>query len=207
MISCRIAAYFGLLKICKPQEGETVVISGAAGAVGCLVGQIAKIKCCLVIGFAGSDDKCKALKDEYQFDHAFNYKTENIVECLKGAAPNGVDCYFDNVGGQLSSLIISRMKHFGRIAVCGNISQYNSIEEPKVSSFLNHMIVKELKMEGFLLYRWADEYMNGINHILCWLEEGKLKYDETITKGFENLPKAFIGMFRGNNFGKTVVEI
>lgn len=127
--SLRNTAYFGFLEICQPKKGEVVAITGAAGAVGMIVGQIAKIKGCSVIGFAGSNDKCEWLKTELGFDHVINYKSENLKQQLQAAAPNGIDCYFDNVGGELSSLIISHMNTFGRVSVCGSISAYNTINE------------------------------------------------------------------------------
>ncbi|KAG8228102.1 hypothetical protein J437_LFUL000104 [Ladona fulva] len=200
-------AYFGLLEICKPKEGETVVVTGAAGAVGSLVGQIAKIKGCRAIGFAGSDTKCKWLKDELKFDAAFNYKKVCVKDALKEAAPNGVDCYFDNVGGQISSDIILHMNPNGRIAVCGAISSYNDEEAPKVTAIQLPMIVHQLKMEGFVVHRWNSRWNEGIMQNLQWIKEGKLKYSETITKGFENMPNAFIGMLRGENVGKAIVKI
>nr|CAD7577525.1 unnamed protein product [Timema californicum] len=179
-------AYFGFLEICRPQPGEVVVVSGAAGAVGSLVGQIAKLKGCKVIGFAGTDDKVRWLKEELNFDEAFNYKTENPTLVLKQAAPEGVDCYFDNAGGELSSSILNRMNQGGRIAVCGSTSSYNAVNKlPSAPVVQPALISKELKMEGFT---------------------GKLKYRETVTEGFENMPKAFIGMLRGENTGKAVVK-
>lgn len=200
-------AHFGFLEICQPKAGETVVVTGAAGAVGCIVGQIAKIKGCNVIGFAGSDEKCKWLTNDLGFDYAFNYKTENIVESLKNSAPNGVDCYFDNVGGEISSAIISQMNKYGRISVCGSISTYNSVEVQKAPLLQPFFVRNELKMEGFMVFRWASRYMEGLQQNLKWTQEGKIKYKETRTKGFENTPQAFIDMLRGKNFGKALVEI
>ncbi|KAG8228085.1 hypothetical protein J437_LFUL000084 [Ladona fulva] len=200
-------AYFGLLEICKPKEGETVVVTGAAGAVGSLVGQIAKIKGCKAIGFAGSDTKCKWLKDELKFDAVFNYKKISVKDALKEAAPNGVDCYFDNVGGQMSSDIIHSMNPNGRIAVCGAISSYNDEEAPKVTAIQIPMIFHQLKMEGFVVHRWNSRWNEGIMQNLQWIKEGKLKFNETVTEGFDNMPKAFIGMLKGENIGKAVVKV
>ncbi|KAL0272574.1 UNVERIFIED_CONTAM: hypothetical protein PYX00_005493 [Menopon gallinae] len=200
-------AYFGFLEICKPVAGETVVVSGAAGAVGSHVGQIAKIKGCRVIGIAGSDEKVKWLEEELKFDKAINYKTADVVKEIKKAAPNGVDCYFDNVGGTISSKVISQMNHMGRIAVCGSVSAYNCEFNnlPEAPIIQPSMILNQLKMEGFVVYRWSDRWVEGIKQNVEWIKLGKLKYKETITKGFENLPKAFIGMLKGDNFGKAVV--
>jgi len=201
-------AYFGLLEICKPKEGETVVVTGAAGAVGSIVGQIAKLKGCKVIGFAGTQEKCDYLKKELGFDYAFNYKTDNIKESLKKAAPKGVDCYFDNVGGEISSQIISHMNLYGRISVCGSISTYNSKNlNLELAPILQpHMVFQQLKMEGFIVTRWADRWFEGINQNLKWIGEGKLKYTETVTEGFLNMPQAFFDMLNGKNTGKAIVK-
>jgi len=200
-------AYFGLLDICQPQPGEVVLVSGAAGAVGSVVGQIAKVKGCTVIGFAGTEAKVNYLKDELGFDFAFNYKTTDIAEALKSAAPEGVDCYFDNVGGEFANVAIKNMKHKGRICVVGGISQYNASVPSKVADTTIDFIVKEIKMQGMMVYskpmkRWYDE---AFKDIVSWIEEGKIKYKETVTKGLENAPGAFMGMLRGANTGKAVV--
>nr|CAD7408565.1 unnamed protein product [Timema cristinae] len=203
----RNTAYFGFLEICRPQPGEVVVVSGAAGAVGSLVGQIAKLKGCKVIGFAGTDDKVRWLKEELNFDEAFNYKTENPTLVLKQAAPEGVDCYFDNAGGELSSAILNRMNQGGRIAVCGSTSSYNAVNKLPLAPVVQPALIsKELKMEGFTVKRWNDRWQEGIKQNIKWIKEGKLKYRETVTEGFENMPKAFIGMLRGENTGKAVVK-
>ncbi|XP_058831166.1 prostaglandin reductase 1-like [Topomyia yanbarensis] len=198
-------AYFGFLEICKPVVGETVVVSGAAGAVGSLVGQIAKIKGCQVIGIAGTDEKCEWLKS-IGFDHTINYKTADIGEELKKAAPKGVDCYFDNVGGKITEIVCGQMNVFGRISVCGTISNYNS-EAAKVTDPQRDYVWKQLKQEGFLVYRWKARYMEGIEQNLKWIQEGKLKYHETVTEGFENMPDGFIGMLTGGNTGKAVIKV
>ncbi|XP_077291532.1 prostaglandin reductase 1-like [Arctopsyche grandis] len=201
-------AYFGLLDLCQPKAGETVVVTGAAGAVGCHVGQIAKIKGCTVIGFAGTEAKCKWLKDEMGFDYAFNYKIVNADRALSECAPKGIDCYFDNVGGELSSIIINKMNLHGRIAVCGAISTYNEdiSQLPKVSILQPTFVFKQLKMEGFIVNRWNSRWTEGINQNLQWIKEGKLKYRETVTDGFENMFDAFVGMLRGENVGKAIVK-
>nr|XP_029717545.1 prostaglandin reductase 1-like [Aedes albopictus] len=198
-------AYFGLLELCSPKKGETVVVSGAAGAVGNHVGQIAKNLGCRVVGIAGSDAKCQWLKD-LGFDEAINYKTANIFGELKKAAPKGVDMYFDNVGGQISETVIKLMNLHGRIAVCGTISNYNTAVE-KVTDPLRQMVFKQLKMEGFVVWRWNDRWMEGIEANLKWISEGKLKWHETVTDGFDNLPIAFMDMLKGGNTGKAVVKI
>jgi prostaglandin reductase 1 len=197
-------AYFGLLKICDPKPNETVVVSGAAGAVGSMVGQIAKIKGCKVVGIAGSDDKCAWLK-ELGFDEMINYKTENVKEALKKAAPNGVDCYFDNVGGEISSIVTEQMNLFGRISVCGTISNYNS-KPIQVSDPQWIFVQMQLKQEGFIVYKWEDDWMEGVNANLKWMQEGRIKVQETVTVGFEKMPHAFIDMLKGGNTGKAVVK-
>lgn len=200
-------AYFGLKEICKPKPGETIVVTGAAGAVGSHVGQIGKMLGCRVIGFAGSDDKCEYLTKELGFDCAFNYKTVNIKTALKTGAPNRVDCYFDNVGGEISSTIINYMNKYGRVAVCGSISSYNDTSLPKVTILQPAIVLKELKIEGFLVDRWINRWDEGINANLNWLQNGKLKYQEKIYYGFENMVDALVGLLKGENTGKAVVKI
>lgn len=202
-------AYFGFFDICKPKPGEVVVITGAGGAVGSLVGQLAKLKGCQVIGFAGSDDKCTWLKNELGFDYAFNYKKVNADEELRAAAQNGVDCYFDNVGGELSTIILGHMREFGRIVVCGSISTYNLplADWPKVPVSQPIFIVRQLTMEGFLVSRYVDRWLEGITKLLEWIDQGKIKYHETITEGLENTPEAFIDLLRGKNIGKAIVKV
>lgn len=200
------SAYYGFLDICKPQEGEVVAVSAAAGAVGQIVGQLAKIKGCKVIGFAGTDEKCYKLESELGFDKAINYKNENVKELLKAAAPDGIDCYFDNVGGTLSSIVIDQMRMFGRISVCGAITSYNdqTVMVPAFTTFHR----RNLKMEGFMNYRWINQWMDeGMQQMLKWIQEGKIKCPETVTVGFENTPQAFLDVFKGLNFGKAVVKI
>jgi len=199
-------AYFGFLEICQPKAGQTVVVSGAAGAVGSLVGQIAKIKGCTVIGFAGTDDKVAWLK-EIGYDCAYNYKTTTIEDALKEAAPKGVDCYFDNVGGEMSMAVLRAMNLRGRISVCGAISTYNSKEVSSNMDILHLCIVKELMIEGFLVHRWAKEFETGIKAMAGWLMSKKLVARQTIVDGFENTPKAFAGLFDGTNTGKMVVKL
>lgn len=202
-------AYFGFLEICDPKPGDVVVVSGAAGAVGSHVGQIAQLKGCKVIGFTGSDEKVKWLVDELRFDAAFNYKTTDVVEALKQSTPEGVDCYFDNVGGALSSAVISQMRFRGRISVCGSISSYNTdiSKLPQAPDIQRTVLRKELKMEGFSVKYWNGRWDEGIKQNLQWIKEGKLVYRETVTEGFENMTKAFIGMLRGENIGKAVVKV
>ncbi|CAH1977913.1 unnamed protein product [Acanthoscelides obtectus] len=200
-------AYFGFLELCQPKPGETVFVTGAAGAVGSLVGQIAKIKGCKVVGIAGSDEKGKWLTDELGFDHFINYKTDDIVKKIKECAPNGIDCYFDNVGGEISSKILLNMNTFGRISVCGAISGYNETSSPKATIVQYPVTMNQLRMEGFIAHRWLDRWFEGIQQNMKWIEEGKLKYRETVTHGFENMYSAFADMLRGGNTGKAIVKV
>lgn len=199
-------ARFGFLEICDPKEGETVVVTGAGGAVGSIVGQIAKIKGCKVIGFAGCDEKCKWLEDYLGFDKAINYKASNAEEQLRQAAPDGIDCFFDNVGGTLGHMINEQMRLFGRISICGAISTYND-EDVMIPAFKTFHR-RNLKMEGFNVHvRWSNRWMEGIEGNLKWLQEGKIKFHETLTEGFENMPTAFIDLFRGANTGKAIIRV
>ncbi|GAB1862134.1 Prostaglandin reductase 1 [Camponotus japonicus] len=201
-------AYFGLMEICKPKPGEVIVISGAAGAVGAHVGQIAKNLGLTVIGICGSDEKCKWL-EELGFDAAINYKAAPIAPTLRKFAPQGIDCYFDNVGGDISTTVIYQMRLFGRIAVCGSISTYNadSSSLPKSTVLQPVILFNQLKMEGFIVRRWVKRWNEGIEQNLRWIREGKLHYRETVTKGFENMFDAFIGMLNGKNIGKAIVQV
>ncbi|KAL1509775.1 hypothetical protein ABEB36_004460 [Hypothenemus hampei] len=201
------SAYFGFLELCKPKQGETVVVSGAAGAVGSHVVQIAKIKGCTVIGIAGSDEKGKWLTEELGLDYFINYKTQNIEEELKKAAPNGIDCYFDNVGGEISTTVLNQMNIFGRVSNCGSISGYNATEVPKVPSPYFAIVGKQLTLQGFIVTTWRDRWLEGIHANLKWIQEGKLKYRETITEGFGNMFTAFTDMLQGKNVGKAIVKV
>lgn len=204
-----VSAYFGFLEICQPKPGETVVVTGAAGAVGSLVGQIAKIKGCKVIGFAGSDEKVNWLEKELGFDKAVNYKTANIENALKAAAPNGVDCYFDNVGGEISTIIMNQMNELGRVTICGCISVYNEDlnKLPKGEMLQPMILFKELKIEGFIIWRKFQRWNEGFSQIVEWIKNGQLKPKEHVTEGFDKLYDAFIGMLNGQNMGKAVVKI
>ncbi|XP_078588073.1 prostaglandin reductase 1-like [Branchiostoma floridae x Branchiostoma japonicum] len=202
-----MTAYYGLMKLCEPKEGETVFVNGAAGAVGSLVGQIAKIKGCRAVGSAGTDAKVAWLKD-LGFDAAFNYKTVSSLDAaLKEAAPNGIDCYFDNVGADFSSTVLNHMNLFGRVSICGSISTYNDNEPAKGPYPFVTILFKQLTVTGFIVTRWIKEWPKGMEQMVQWIKEGKLKYREHVTEGFENMPKAFIGMLVGENTGKAVVKL
>jgi NADPH-dependent curcumin reductase CurA len=203
-----LAAYFGLLDIGKPKQDETVVVSGAAGAVGTIVGQIAKIYRCRVIGIAGSDKKTKYLIDELGFDTAINYRTvPNLRNALKEACPNGVDIYFDNVGGDISDAVLSLINNNARIPLCGQISQYNETHIPTGPRIQLRLITFSALMKGFLVHNYEDRFDEGIRQLADWLKEKKLKYTENVVEGLENTPGAFIGLFAGENLGKQLVKV
>jgi NADPH-dependent curcumin reductase CurA len=204
-----LTAYFGLLDICNPTPGETVVVSGAAGAVGSLVGQIAKIKGCRAVGIAGGDDKVAYLTDELGFDAAFNYKTvTDYFKKLKELCPKGIDVYFDNVGGEITDAVFRLINTRARISVCGEISQYN-LEQREMGPriILVSLLVKQAKAEGFLVFQFADRYAEGLKQMAEWLKQGKLKYREDIEHGIENAPRAFMEMLKGRNTGKQLVKV
>ncbi|MBY0502380.1 MAG: NADP-dependent oxidoreductase [Bryobacteraceae bacterium] len=203
-----LTAYFGLLDICKPMRGETVVVSGAAGAVGSIVGQIARLKGCNVVGIAGSDDKVKWLTSELGFDSAYNYKTSpNHYEKLKDLCSKGIDCYFDNVGGAITDAVFGLLNPNARIAICGQISQYNNTEAELGPRNLSQILVKTATVRGFLVMQYLDQAREALIEMGGWLREGKLKYRETFVDGLENAPAAFLGLLRGDNTGKMLVRV
>jgi NADPH:quinone reductase len=202
-----LTAYFGLLDIGKPKEGETVVVSGAAGAVGMTVCQIAKIKGCRTVGIAGSDEKNQYLRDELGVDEVVNYKTAEIREALKEASPNGVDVYFDNVGGEVSDAVLPLLNNGARIIICGQISIYNLDKLDVGLRPQPYLLVNSALMQGFIIKVYAPRFSEGVMQLARWLAEGKLKYAETIVEGFENTPQAFIGLFTGDNLGKQIVKV
>lgn len=202
-----LTAYFGLLKLTEPKEGETVVVSGAAGAVGSVVGQIAKIKGCRVVGIAGADEKNAYLRDELGFDATINYKQGDVAASLGAACPDGVDVYFDNVGGEISDAVLRLINHGARISICGQISMYNlekPDEGPRVQPLL---LTNSARMQGFIVSDFAADFAEGREQLTQWFSEGKLKYAENIVEGFENTPDAFLGLFEGDNTGKQLVKV
>jgi NADPH-dependent curcumin reductase CurA len=203
-----LTAYFGLLDIGRPQPNETVVVSGAAGAVGTIVGQIAKIHGCRAVGISGSDKKCKYLTDKLEFDAAINYRTSpDLKKALEAACLNGVDIYFDNVGGDISDAVLSLINNNARIPLCGQISLYNERHIPVGLRIQPQLLTHSALMRGFLVRNYADRFDEGTRQLADWLKEGKLKYAENIVEGLENAPKAFIGLFTGENLGKQLVKI
>ncbi len=202
-----LTAYFGLMHIGKPKAGETVVVSGAAGAVGMVVGQIAAIQGCYVVGIAGSDEKTKLLKEEFDFDDAINYKTApDMRKAIAEACPKGVDIYFDNVGGEISDAVISNINFHARIPLCGQISLYNTTETPMGPRLQPMLLTRSVLMQGFIIVNFKSEFPEGIKQLATWVKEGKLKSTETIEHGFEKLPEALLGLFKGDNTGKMIVE-
>jgi len=203
-----LTAYFGLVEIGQPQINETVVVSGAAGAVGTIVGQIAKIHGCHVLGIAGSDKKTRYLIDELGFDTAINYRTApHLRKALKEACPDGVDIYFDNVGGDISDAVISLINKFARIPLCGQISLYNETQIPTGPRIQPRLLTYSALMKGFIVHNYADRFDEGIRQLADWLKEKKLKYAENVVEGLENASKAFIGLFAGENLGKQLVKV
>jgi NADPH-dependent curcumin reductase CurA len=202
-----LTAYFGLIDICQPNAGETVLVSGAAGAVGSIVGQIAKIHGCRAVGIAGTDEKIRHL-EQLGFDAAFNYKTTTDYKSkIKELCPNGVDVYFDNVGGAITDAAMLNLNTHARVSVCGQISLYN-LEKPEMGPrFLPLLIVYRAKIEGFLITDYAPHFADGLRQLADWYGQGKLKLEETIEEGLENAARAFIGMLQGKNTGKQLVKV
>jgi len=203
-----LTAYLGLTEIGKPKKGETIVVSGAAGAVGSIVGQIGKILGCRVVGIAGTDEKVEMLKSEFGFDAAINYNTNsNMAEAIADACPDGVDVYFDNVGGAISDAVLFNINKFARMIICGAISVYNETSIPKSISVQPFLVKNSALMHGFIVSNYAAKFPESIKQLATWLQEGKLIYTETVVEGFDQIPQAFIDLFDGKNKGKMVVKI
>ncbi|XP_048252650.1 prostaglandin reductase 1-like isoform X2 [Haliotis rufescens] len=202
-----VTAYRGLLEVCEPKAGDTVLVSGAAGAVGSVVGQIAKIKGCKVIGFGGSKEKCDWLKS-LGFDHVFNYKEVNLDDALTSAAPNGVDCFFDSVGGEVSCRVLQHMNDLGRVCVSGAMSSYNyGDKQPLMPSPFHACLYKRLKIQGFSVSSCDARFEESRTQIFKWMNEDKVKYKEEVQEGFEKMPKAFLTALKGKVAGKIIVKV
>jgi NADPH-dependent curcumin reductase CurA len=201
-----LTAYFGLLDVGKPRPGDTVVVSGAAGAVGSVVGQIAKLMGCRTVGIAGGAEKCADLTDVYGYDVAVDYKGEDVRAAVKDACPDGVDVYFDNVGGATTEAVIPRLAIGARLVVCGQISQYN-LERREPGPGPGFLIVFRARMEGFLISDYAHRFGEAAPRLARWVAEGKIRWREHVTEGLENAPRAFMGMLRGENRGKALVKV
>ena len=202
-----MTAYFGLLEIGKPQAGQTVVVSGAAGAVGTVVGQIAKIKGCRVVGIAGGRDKCDWLVNELGFDAAIDYKAEDVRKALKAAAPAGIDVYFDNVGGDILDAALANLARGARIVICGAISQYNNTTPVKGPSNYLALLVNRASMTGMVVFDYADRYAVAAREMAGWMMEGKLKARSDVVEGFETFPETLLKLFKGENTGKLVLKV
>lgn len=200
-------AYHGLLEIGQPKEGDTVVVSAASGAVGAVVGQIAKIKGATVVGIAGGDKKVNYLTEELGFDAGIDYKKDDFAEALAKAVPNGVDVYFENVGGTIADEVMKHLNRHARIPVCGTISNYNNTEQEKGPRVQSTLIKHQALMRGFLVAEFSDDFEHASKELATWIQEGKIKTKVSIEEGFEYLPKAFRNLFTGENFGKQIVKV
>lgn len=201
-----LTAYIGLMDIGKPKVGETVVVSGAAGAVGSVVGQIAKHLGCRAVGIAGSDEKGKLLTDTFGFDAAINYNEPGLDDRLSTACPNGVDIYFDNVGGEVSDAVMKQLNFFARVPLCGQISMYNATEPPTGPRWQGLMVTRSILMQGFIIRNYVARFREGIEFLAPLVKAGKIKSEETVAEGFEKLPEALLGLFSGKNKGKMIVK-
>jgi NADPH-dependent curcumin reductase CurA len=203
-----LTAYFGLLEVGQPKAGETVVVSAASGAVGGLVGQIAKLKGCRAVGLAGSDAKVEYLTRELGYDAGINYRTAPDLDvALRAACPGGIDVYFDNVGGRITEAVSRHVNTFARFAVCGLISQYNLTEPEEAPRNEQFVLVSRVRIQGFIVFDFAARYREGLAQLTEWLRAGKLRYKEDVVEGLERAPAALIGLLRGKNFGKMLVRV
>ncbi|WP_428264348.1 NADP-dependent oxidoreductase [Haliangium sp.] len=202
-----MSAYFGLLDIGQPKEGETVVVSAASGAVGQVVGQIAKIKGCRVVGIAGGPAKCKWVVDELGFDACIDYKNQDVVEGLKQHCPDRIDVYFDNVGGDILDAVLARLALKARVVVCGAISQYNNTGPIRGPSNYLSLLVCRARMEGFVVFDYVPRYREAAMEMAGWLTQGKLRYKLDIDEGIENFPATLRKLFTGENFGKLLLAV
>jgi len=202
-----MTAYFGLLETGQPQAGETVVVSAAAGAVGAVVGQIAKIKGCRAVGIAGGVDKCRYLIDDLGFDAAIDYKSEDVSEALRKACPQGINIYFDNVGGDILEAALANLARGARVVICGAISQYNvtgPVQGPR--NYLS-LLVQRATMKGMLVFDYADRYAHAVQEMAGWMAAGKLKSREHIVEGLETFPDTLLKLFTGENLGKLILKV
>jgi NADPH-dependent curcumin reductase CurA len=199
-------AWIGLLEHCQPKAGETVVVSAASGAVGSVVGQIAKLQGCRAVGIAGGKAKCDYVVKELGFDACVDYKGGNLYEELKAACPDGIDCYFENVGGVVMDTVFRLFNPFARVALCGMIADYNATEAYGVK-MMRALLVSRVNLRGFIVFDRLDLYARAIPQLAKWVSQGKIKYHETVAVGLENAPGAFIGMLKGANLGKQLVKV
>ncbi|RTL72770.1 MAG: NADP-dependent oxidoreductase [Hyphomicrobiales bacterium] len=202
-----MTAYFGLLEVGKPRPGETVVVSAASGAVGQIVGQIAKISGCRVVGIAGGAKKCAFVKDDLGFDACVDYKGADFKQALQQACPDGVDVYFDNVGGSVSDAVFMNLNFFARVSLCGSISQYNADKPEMGPRLLGLFVGRRVNMRGFIVSDFIQHWPAAMKQMGAWVRSGRIKYKKDIVQGIENAPRAFIGLLRGENFGKLQVQV
>lgn len=201
-----LTAYFGLLEVGKPVAGDTVVVSGAAGATGMVVGQIAKIKGCRAIGIAGGQEKCNYAVRELGFDACIDYKSEKVMESLQQHCPKGINVYFDNVGGEILDAALALLARQARVVLCGAISQYNSTSAIKGPANYLSLLINSARMEGFIVFNYASRYAEGIRELATWRAQGKLKTKEDIVEGLQNFPEALLKLFSGENTGKLMIK-
>jgi NADPH-dependent curcumin reductase len=201
-----VTAWYGLLKIGQPKAGETVVVSAASGAVGSVVGQIAKIKECRAVGIAGGPQKCDYVMQELGFDVCIDHRSGDWFEALAAATPKGIDVYFENVGGPILDAVLARCNPFARVPLCGMIAEYNAKERYGVKNLIA-AVGSRIKLEGFIISDHFEVWPEALGQLAQWVKEGKIKYRETVTEGVESAPAAFIGLFKGENFGKQIVKI
>ena len=206
-----LTAYTGLLNIGKPHPGETIVVAAASGAVGSVVGQLGKIKGCRVVGVAGGQQKCRFVEEELGFDICIDHRHPDFGEKLKAACPNGIDIYFENVGGAVFDAVLPLLNNFARIPVCGLIAHYNDAELPpgpdRVSQLMRSILVKRLTLSGFIVTDYLSQYPDFVREMTVWLREGRVKYREDITVGLENAPRELIRLLKGGNFGKKIIRV
>lgn len=202
-----LAGYFGLLEVGQPEPGETVVVSGAAGSAGSVAAQIAKIKGCRVIGIAGGPDKCGWLVDHCGLDACIDYKRESVADRLKELCPDGINIFFDNVGGEVLQAVIENMAEFGRIVLCGQIASYNDGEAPEGPRNMMRLIYGGMRMQGFLMGHYADKFAEAVKELDAWEKQGLIKHREDIREGFDSLPRVFNALFEGKNKGTLIVQI
>jgi NADPH-dependent curcumin reductase CurA len=206
-----LTAYTGLLNIGKPQPGETLVVAAASGAVGSVVGQIARIKGCRVVGIAGGEEKCRYVREELGFDACLDHRQPSLPERLKAACPNGIDIYFENVGGAVFDAVLPLLNNFARVPVCGLIAHYNASELPagpnRVPLLMRSILVKRLTFRGFIIFDFASQLPEFLADVSGWLREGRVKYREDVTDGLENAPRELIGLLKGENFGKKIIRV
>ncbi len=202
-----LTAYFGLLEVGRPKEGETVLVSAAAGGVGSIVGQIAKVRGCRAIGLTGSDEKCAWLTDELGYDAAINYKTSNLRLALEEACPEGIDVFFDSVGGAILNTVLTRLNYHGRVVVCGAISQINEPELPPGPSNYLQLLAKSARMEGFTTLDFARRYDEARSDLAQWIGGGKIRYRDDIVEGLDEAPSHLLRLFSGEHRGKLMVKL